>query len=103
LVHVKTDFSLSLLANVKLSSGIGVEWRQTLADAIYTLPDVPVPDTAGRGGRYVGTYGQFRADCGLTPHIALALEVVHFWAGPTVVAVGGHDTSYFGAEVRYGW
>jgi hypothetical protein len=29
-----------------------------LADAIYTLPDVPVPDTAGRGGRYVGTHGQ---------------------------------------------
>ena len=46
----------------------------------YTLPDVPVPDTAGRGGRYVGTSGQFRADCGLTPHIALALEAVHFAA-----------------------
>jgi hypothetical protein len=103
LVHVKTDLSVNPLTNVKLSSGIGVEWRQTLADAIYTLPDVPVPDTAGRGGRYVGTYGQFRADCGLTPHIALALEAVHFSAGATVVSVGGHDTNYFGAEVRYGW
>jgi hypothetical protein len=103
LVHVKTDFSMEPLPNVKLSSGIGVEWRQTVADAIYTLPDVPVADTAGRGGRYVGTYGQFRADCGLTPHIALALEAVHFSAGATVVSVGGHDTNYFGIEVRYGW
>jgi hypothetical protein len=103
LVHVKTDFSMEPLPNVKLSSGIGVEWRQTAADAIYTLPDVPVADTAGRGGRYVGTYGQFRADCGLTPHIALALEAVHFSAGATVVSVGGHDTNYFGIEVRYGW
>jgi hypothetical protein len=103
LVHVKTDLSVSPLTNVKVSSGIGVEWRETVADAIYTLPDVPVPATAGRGGRYVGTYGQFRADCGLTPHIALALEAVHFSAGATVVSVGGHDTNYFGAEVRYGW
>jgi hypothetical protein len=103
LVHVKIDVSIDAPANVKLSSGIGVEWRQTIADAIYTLPDVPVPDTVGRGGRYVGTYGQFRAECGLTPHIALALEVVHFSAGATVVSVGGHDTNYFGAEVRYGW
>jgi hypothetical protein len=103
LVHAKIDLSLNPLVNVKLSSGIGVEWRQTLADAIYTLPDVPVPDTAGRGGRYVGTYGQFRADYGLTPHIAFALEAVHFFAGATVVSVGGHDASYLAAEVRYGW
>jgi hypothetical protein len=103
LVHAKTDLSLNPLTNLKLTSGLGVEWRETVADAIYTLPDVPVPDTPGRGGRYVGTYGQFRADCGLTPHIALALEAVHFLAGATIVSVGGHDTNYLGAEVRYGW
>jgi len=102
-VHAKIAVSINALANVKLSSGFGAEWRQTIADAIYTLPDVPVPDTVGRGGRYVGTYDQFRAECGLTPHIALALEVVHFSAGATVVSVGGRDTDYFGAEVRYGW
>jgi len=103
LVHIKTALSLSPLTNLKLSSAIGVEWRETIADAIYTLPDVPIPDTAGRGGRYVGTYGQFRADWGLTPHIALALEAVHFVAGTTVVSVGGRDTNYLGIEVRYGW
>ena len=103
LVHIKTALSLSPLTNMKLSSAIGVEWRETIADAIYTLPDVPIPDTAGRGGRYVGTYCQFRADWGLTPHIALALEAVHFVAGTTVVSVGGGDTNYLGIEVRYGW
>jgi hypothetical protein len=103
LVHVKADLSVNPLTDVKLSSGIGVEWRETVADAIYTVPDVPVPDTAGRGGRYVGTYGQFRADCRLTPHITLALEAVHFSAGATVASAGGHDTNYLGIEVRYGW
>jgi hypothetical protein len=62
-----------------------------------------VPDTAGHGSHYVGTYGQFRADYNLTPHIALALEYVHFSVGATVVSVSGHDTDYLGAEVRYGW
>lgn len=49
------------------------------------LPDVPVPVTAGRGGCYVGTYGQFRADCDLTPHIALALEAVPTSLGQTLL------------------
>jgi len=65
------------------------------------LPDVP--NTVGHGGRYAGTHGQFRADCDLTPRIALALEAVHFLGGAAVVSAGGRDTSYFGADVRYGW
>jgi len=103
LIHVKTDLAVNPLANLKVGFGIGVEWREAIADAIYTLPDVPVPDTAGKGGRYVGSYGQFRVDCGLTPRIALALEFVHFDAGATIVYAGGHDTNYLGAEIRYGW
>lgn len=91
------------LANLKVSFGIGGEWREAIADSIHTLPDVPAPDTAGRGGGYVGTYGQFRLDCGLTPHIALALEFVHSDADTTIVPAGGHDTNYLGAEVRYRW
>lgn len=103
LVHLKAAVSMSPLAKLKLNSGIGLVWRATVADAIYTLPDVPVPDTAGRGSHYVGTYGQFRADWGLTPHVSLALEYVHFSVGPTLVSAGGRDTDYLGAEVRYAW
>lgn len=89
--------------NLRLSAGVGREWRATVADAIYTLPDIPVPNTAGRGGRYVGAYGQLRSDYALTSHVALALEFVPFFAGPTIVSAGGHNTDYFGPEVRYGW
>lgn len=103
LVHVKAGLLMTVLDNIKLTTGIGVEWRETVADAIYTIPDVPVPGTAGHGSHYVGTYGQFRADYNVTPRIALALEYVHFSVGATVVSVGGHDTDYFAAEVRYGW
>lgn len=89
--------------NLYLSAGVGSEWRATVADAIYTLPDIPVPNTAGRGGRYVGAYGQFRADYALSSQIALALEFVHFSVGPTIVSAGGHNADYLGTELRYGW
>ncbi|HWY16700.1 MAG TPA: alginate export family protein [Rhizomicrobium sp.] len=103
LVHVKAGLSLAPRDTLHLSVGAGGEWRATVADAIYTLPDIPLPNTAGQGGRYVGAYGQFRADCALTPHVALALEFVHFVAGPTIVSAGGHDADYLGTELRYGW
>ncbi len=103
LVHVKAGLSLTPRNNLRLSAGVGGEWRATVADAIYTIPDIPVPSTAGRGGRYVGAYGQFRADYALNSHIALALELVHFAAGSTIASVGGHGTNYLSTEVRYGW
>ncbi len=103
LIHVKAGLSLAPRSDCHLRAGVGSEWRATIADAIYTLPDRPVPNTAGRGGRYVGAYGQLRADYALTSQIALALELVHFSAGPTIVSAGGHNTDYFGTEVRYGW
>lgn len=74
-----------------------------VADAIYTLPDIPLSNTAGRGGPYVGAYGQFRADYAFTGHINLALEVVHFAVGHAIVSAGGHDGNYIGTEMRYGW
>jgi alginate export protein len=85
------------------SVGVGREWRATVEDAIYTLPDIPVPNTAGRGGLYVGAYDQLRSDYALTSHVGLALEFVHFSAGPTIVSAGGHGADYLGTEVRYGW
>jgi hypothetical protein len=103
LVHVKAGLSFKPRSNLHLSAGVGSEWRATVADAIYTLPDIPVPNTAGRGGRYVGVYGQLRADYALTSHIGLALEIVHFAVGRTIVSAGGHNADYLGMEVRYGW
>jgi hypothetical protein len=102
-VHGKAGLSLTPSNDLHLSAGAGSEWRSTVADAIYTLPNIPVANTAGRGGLYVGAYGQLRSDYALTSHVALALEFVHFLAGPTIESAGGHNTDYLGTEVRYGW
>jgi Alginate export len=102
-IHVKPSVTVSPSKRVKLMMAAGLQWRETTGDAVYTQPDIPVAGTAGRKGRYTGTYGQLRADCALTAHVALALEVVHFAVGEVISVVGGHDSNYVGAEMRFAW
>ncbi len=103
LIHIKPSLTVSPSKRLKLMMALGLQWRETTADAIYTQPDIPVAGTVGRSGRYTGTYGQFRADCALTPHLALALEAMHFAVSDVIRAVGGHDGDYLGAEIRFAW
>lgn len=102
-IHVKPSFTVTPTPRLKIMAALGAQWRETTADAVYTQPDIPVAGTAGRAGRYTGTYGQLRLDSSLTEHVAVALEVVHFKTSEVIHEVGGHDSNYVGAEVRYGW
>jgi hypothetical protein len=102
-IHIKPSLTVHPIPKLKLVGAIGFQWRETVADAVYTQPDVPVPGTVGHGGRYTGTYGQFRGDWSVTYHVSLALEVVHFAIADAVREVGGHDSNYVGAEFKYGW
>jgi hypothetical protein len=102
-IHVKPSVTLHPLAHLKLMGAVGMQWRETTADAVYTQPDIPVAGTVGRPGRYTGTYGQIRADYTLSSHVSLALEVVHFAIADALRGAGGHDSNYVGAEFKYGW
>jgi hypothetical protein len=102
-IHVKPSITVHPSQRLKLLAAVGVQWRESTADAVYTQPNIPVAGTAGRAGRYTGTYGQFRTDWAATGHVALALEVVHFAVGDALRNAGGHDSNYIGAEFKYGW
>ena len=102
-IHLKPSLTLHPITGLKVMGAIGLQWRETTADAVYTQPDVPVAGTVGHGGRYTGIYGQLRADYAATVHVSLALEVVHFAIGSAIRQVGGHDSDYVGAEIKYGW
>ena len=101
-IHVKPSLTLHPLAKLKLLGAVGMQWRETMADAVYTQPDIPIAGTLGRPGRYTGTYGQIRADYALS-HVSLALEAVHFAIADAIRAAGGKDSNYVGAEIKYGW
>jgi hypothetical protein len=102
-VHLKPSLTVHPCESVRVMMAAGAQWRETTADAVYTQPDIPIANTAGHAGRYTGTYAQIRTDWTLSPHTAVALELVHFAVGDVLRAAGGHDSNYAGAEVRYAW
>ncbi len=102
-IHVKPSVTAHPAESLQLMSAIGMQWRETTADAVYLQGNIPVAGTAGHPGRYTGTYGQGRIEYAATPHLALALEVVHFQIGTAVHAVGGRDSNYAGAQFTLGW
>ena len=102
-IHLKPSVTFKPLPRLKVVTALGMQWRESVADAVYTQPVNAVLGTSGRAGRYTGTYGQLRADYALNGHAWLALEVVHFAVGDVIRQVGGHDSNYVGAEIRMGW
>lgn len=102
-IHVKPSITVKPIPRLTLMGALGLQWRQTTADAVYTQPNVAVPGTAGKGGRWTGAYGQLRADYVFNAHLAAAVEMVHFDVGDAIRSAGGHDSNYLGVELKYLW
>jgi hypothetical protein len=102
-IHLKPSVTLHPLPSLTILAAVGLQWRQTTADAVYTQPNIAVAGTAGKPGSYTGTYGQFRLDWRATSHVSTAVEAVHFAIGDAIRRAGGHDADYLGVEIKYGW
>lgn len=102
-IHVKPSLTLHPTDSLKLMLAVAPQWRETTADAVYTQPDIPVPNTAGHGGAYTGTYGQVRLDWAISKSTSFAVEAVHFQVGQAIRQAGGHNGDYVGVQLGYGW
>lgn len=76
---------------------------QTTHDGIYLQPDIPVPGTAGEGGKRSSTYGQLQASWAVSRSLSFAAEFDRYWVAQALRNVGGHDSDYAGVELRWGW
>ncbi len=103
LIHLKPSLTVKPIASLALMVAAGLQWRETTADAVYVQPNLPVPGTAGKAGRWSGVYWQFRADWTITPNLAAAVEAVRFQIGDVIRRAGGHDPTYFNVEFKYGF
>ncbi|MBV9828315.1 MAG: alginate export family protein [Alphaproteobacteria bacterium] len=103
LIHVKPSVTVEPIAELKVMAATGLQWRETVSDAIYTQPNIAVPGTAGTPGRWTGAYGQLRADYAFNGHLSGAVEAVHFAVGDAIRRAGGHDSDYVGVELKFGW
>ena len=102
-INLKPSLTLRPDRDVTLLAGIGMSWRQTTGDAVYTMPDIPVPRTAGEPGRYTATYMQLRGDYTATRSLAFSIETDYYRVAPVIRQAGGHDSLYLGIEGRWGW
>jgi Alginate export len=84
-------------------AAVALQWRETTADAVYVIPNIPVPGTAGSAGRWTGAYGQIRAEYAFNSHLTGAIEAVYFRVGSVIRRAGGHNSDYVGVELKLGW
>ena len=100
-VQVKPSWTVAPTRTLTVMLAVAAVWRDTVADAVYMLPSLPIPGTAGEGGPFTGTYEQLHVDWFMTTHWSSALEAVHFAVGDALRNAGAHDNNYLGVELRY--
>jgi hypothetical protein len=103
LIHFKQSLTFQPTSSVKIHLAVAEQWRETTADAVYTIPNIPVPGTAGQPGLYTGTYGQADVEWKLTPQLSFGLQAVYFDVSDVIARVGGHNSTYLGVQLAYGW
>ncbi|WP_416067245.1 alginate export family protein [Rhizobium sp. ZK1] len=103
LVHLKPSITVKPAEKLSVTTAVGLLWRMTTADAVYTQPNIPVANTAGHGDAWTGAYLQLRADYSFTANLTGAIEAVHYDAGSTIRNAGGRDGNYLGAELKFSW
>jgi len=103
LIHVKPTLIVKPNSKLTLLAGVGFQWRQTTADAVYQQGSAVVPGTAGHGSRWTGFYTQLRADWAISANLVAALEAVHFQVGSSLRNLGARNADYLGAELKFGW
>ncbi len=103
LIHVRPALEVHPVSALMVSLALGLQWRLTTADAVYVIPNIPVPHTAGQPSRWTGMYEQLRADWTITRHWSAGLEAVQYQVGDVIRRAGGLDENYLGIELRFGW
>ncbi len=103
LIHVKPSVAVKPTSNLTFLAAAGLQWRETTADAVYVIPDIPVPGTADSAGSWTGAYGQIRAEYAFNGHLTGAVEAVYFDVGSAIRRAGGHNSDYLGVELDFGW
>jgi hypothetical protein len=103
LIHVKPSVTVKPTNNLTFLAAAALEWRETTADAVYVIPNIPVPRTADSPGSWTGAYGQIRAQYAFNSHLTGAIEAVYFGVGSAIRRAGGHDSDYIGVELNFGW
>lgn len=79
--------------------GENILWRDNIQDAIYRQPNIAIPGTAGRKGRYIGTQDFVLVSWQFNKYTSINATYVHFSVGNTIKSIGGGDSDYVGSWI----
>ena len=100
-IHIKPSVTFHPRRTIQWMIAAAGQWRETIADAVYVFPAVPLSGTIGTPGRHTGTYVQTHTDAALTSHVSIGFDATHYAVGDAVRHAGGRNSTYVGLEVRY--
>lgn len=103
LIHLKPSLTLKPSKALSVMGALGLQWRATIADAVYAQGSAVAPRTAGTGSRWTGAYAQLRTDWTINRNVTASIEAVHFQVGDTIRSAGGRNADYLGVELKFGW
>jgi hypothetical protein len=103
LIHLRPSLELQPAHNLKLIARLGLQWRLTTQDAVYVIPNRPVPGTAGMPGRWTGIYEQLRMEWQINRNWVAAVEGVQYEVGDVIRRAGGLNANYANVELRFAW
>jgi hypothetical protein len=94
LLAVRPSVTVSPARGVTVQLAQAWRWRENRDDALYLIPFVAIPATAGRGGRYVGRFTTLDTQWRVNRWISLQALYLHVAAGSAVTQAGGHDADF---------
>ncbi|QNT78730.1 alginate export family protein [Entomobacter blattae] len=103
LVHLKPSFSFNPIKSVSLEFDVGMQWRETRNDAIYTQPNIPLRNTAGKGSHWSGVYEAATLGWSVMPNLSFSVMEAYYQVGDTIRQAGGHNSNYTGAQMDFAW
>ncbi|WP_298327933.1 alginate export family protein [Asticcacaulis sp.] len=101
LVRLGSTLTLKPHRTVTLTIGADRLWRDRVSDALYRQPNLPVPATAGKSGRYTGAQAFIAGTWQVTPELSLTTHVSHLNISSRLNGIGIADSRYIG--VWLGW
>jgi Alginate export len=100
-IHIKPSVTLQPRRSIRLMLAAAGQWRETISDAVYLFPAVPLSGTVGRPGRHTGTYVQTHAAAVVSSHVTVAFDAMYYRIGKAIRQAGGRNSTYLGLEIRY--
>ena len=100
-IDLQPNMTLHPFSSLGVLIGVDDLWRESVEDAVYKQPNVPIPGTAGNPHRHTGIETFITPSWQIDPHLSLTSTFVWFEVDKAIRAAGGRNDGYWGTWLAY--